>query len=280
MDRNGNSQIILNRFAGEAPITLDLNRSSANILELKYSLQSILGLDIEYQRITTEAGRCVNDLDFIFQSNCNDMNNVHPPIFNLLLRLPGGKGGFGAALRAQGGKMNSKKTTNFEACRDLSGRRLGVVNGAKKLADFIEQEPERKKAKKQKLEEKINKGMKEFIPPIHRFDDQEFLKAHEEGLIDAEEAVQKGVAKGKGKVGNNVTLSSKNLSFWDEEESEEEDEEESENGEEEEQNSEQDEPEALKKDNDQNKSTNTEENSLKTKENVASSSTPKRRHNA
>ncbi|KCV71156.1 hypothetical protein H696_02106 [Fonticula alba] len=39
----------------------------------------------------------------------------------------GGKGGFGSMLRSQGGKMASKATTNFDACRDLSGRRLGDI---------------------------------------------------------------------------------------------------------------------------------------------------------
>jgi hypothetical protein len=49
------------------------------------------------------------------------------------LRLLGGKGGFGSMLRAQGGRMASQKTTNFEACRDLTGRRLKTVNEAKKF---------------------------------------------------------------------------------------------------------------------------------------------------
>eukprot|EP00965_Chrysotila_dentata_P054567 1811201-Pleurochrysis_carterae.AAC.1 len=38
------------------------------------------------------------------------------------LRLLGGKGGFGAMLRSAG--KNGVKTTNFDACRDLNGRRL------------------------------------------------------------------------------------------------------------------------------------------------------------
>lgn len=40
--------------------------------------------------------------------------------------LKGGKGGFGAMLKALG--KGGKKTTNFGACRDLSGRRLRHVN--------------------------------------------------------------------------------------------------------------------------------------------------------
>ena len=40
--------------------------------------------------------------------------------------LMGGKGGFGSLLRSM--KPKSKGDENFEACRDLSGRRLRHVN--------------------------------------------------------------------------------------------------------------------------------------------------------
>ena len=42
--------------------------------------------------------------------------------------LIGGKGGFGAMLRALAKQSGTKKTTDFGACRDLSGRRLRHVN--------------------------------------------------------------------------------------------------------------------------------------------------------
>lgn len=48
------------------------------------------------------------------------------------VRALGGKGGFGANLRSQGGRMANKQTTNFESCRDLSGRRLRTLHDAKK----------------------------------------------------------------------------------------------------------------------------------------------------
>lgn len=44
----------------------------------------------------------------------------------IILRLGGGKGGFGSMLRAIGAQI--EKTTNREACRDLSGRRLRDIN--------------------------------------------------------------------------------------------------------------------------------------------------------
>ena len=42
--------------------------------------------------------------------------------------LLGGKGGFGAMLRIQAKQKGAKKTTDFGACRDLSGRRLRHIN--------------------------------------------------------------------------------------------------------------------------------------------------------
>jgi hypothetical protein len=48
-----------------------------------------------------------------------------------VLRLRGGKGGFGSMLRSQGGRMASKQSTNYEACRDLNGRRLKLTTDAK-----------------------------------------------------------------------------------------------------------------------------------------------------
>lgn len=46
------------------------------------------------------------------------------------LLLRGGKGGFGSMLRALGAQI--EKTTNREACRDLSGRRMRDINDEKK----------------------------------------------------------------------------------------------------------------------------------------------------
>ncbi|XP_012872729.1 PREDICTED: protein SDE2 homolog [Dipodomys ordii] len=53
----------------------------------------------------------------------------HGAVYTLEPRLRGGKGGFGSMLRALGAQI--EKTTNREACRDLSGRRLRDVNHEK-----------------------------------------------------------------------------------------------------------------------------------------------------
>ncbi|KAG9448290.1 hypothetical protein H6P81_014418 [Aristolochia fimbriata] len=66
------------------------------------------------------------------------------PSLNLLLRLRGGKGGFGSLLRGAATKAGQKKTNNFDACRDMSGRRLRHVNAEKKLEEWKAEVEERK----------------------------------------------------------------------------------------------------------------------------------------
>lgn len=74
--------------------------------------------------------------------------------------------------------MDQRKSTNFEACRDLQGRRLKTINEAKYLADYYEKEPERKKIRQAKIQKKIDDGLREKVVPKVLFDDQEYIKNH------------------------------------------------------------------------------------------------------
>ncbi|GJM93555.1 hypothetical protein PR202_ga10119 [Eleusine coracana subsp. coracana] len=58
------------------------------------------------------------------------------PSASALLRLRGGKGGFGSLLRGAASKAGQKKTSNFDACRDINGRRLRHVNAEKRLEEW------------------------------------------------------------------------------------------------------------------------------------------------
>ena len=84
----------------------------------------------------------------------------------VLLRLFGGKGGFGAMLRTAGAR--GVKTTNFDACRDLNVRRLRHVNAETKLREW-EAQAEARKLKKQQEDAKNAKG--KGPAPVARFDD-------------------------------------------------------------------------------------------------------------
>mmetsp|Transcript_22894 Transcript_22894/g.33454 ORF Transcript_22894/g.33454 Transcript_22894/m.33454 type:complete len:618 (+) Transcript_22894:43-1896(+) len=58
----------------------------------------------------------------------NDIISGSDVIVRGSLRVSGGKGGFGAMLKSMAKRSGAKKTTDFGACRDLSGRRLRHVN--------------------------------------------------------------------------------------------------------------------------------------------------------
>ncbi|TPX68393.1 hypothetical protein SpCBS45565_g03142 [Spizellomyces sp. 'palustris'] len=192
------SQVIVNTFAGLKPLCLQFPDDSPSespllVQDLKFRLTTILNIPADDQRLTTEGGRSVADNDILFSTE-DISRDVFSPVFNLLLRLPGGKGGFGSMLRAQGGKMASQKTTNFEACRDLSGRRLKTVNDAKKLADYLEKEPERKRKRQEELMKKIEQGLKEPQKQKIRYHDPEFVSSHEKVMEDVKDAVTKALA--------------------------------------------------------------------------------------
>ena len=74
--------------------------------------------------------------------------------FEAVLRggLAGGKGGFGAMLRALAKQNTGHKTTDFGACRDLNGRRLRHVNNEMKLRQWSELQERKKDLAKQGVE--------------------------------------------------------------------------------------------------------------------------------
>ncbi|XP_037071969.1 replication stress response regulator SDE2-like [Pollicipes pollicipes] len=100
--------------------------------------------------------------------------------------LPGGKGGFGSMLRAIGAQI--EKTTNREACRDLSGRRLRDINEEKRLKTWIDKQAERQKESDDKKKARLEKLRQK---PKHVFEDKEYMDQKEkqqDNLFDAIEA--------------------------------------------------------------------------------------------
>lgn len=93
-------------------------------------------------------------------------------VVRLSPKVLGGKGGFGSMLRAIGAQI--EKTTNREACRDLSGRRLRDINEEKRLKTWLSQQKDREQDKEDKKKKKIEKLLQE---PKHEFKDDAY---HEE----------------------------------------------------------------------------------------------------
>ena len=124
-------------------------------------------------------------------------NNSH---VDILIPLLGGKGGFGSLLRAIGAQI--EKTTNRDACRDLSGRRLRDVKREDELKRLIalqqKLQEERKRRKREKLE-KLKKKTEESSTSksiqelVAMFDDHEYNRRRLELNDIIEAAVDKGI---------------------------------------------------------------------------------------
>merc|ERR1719383_701592 len=107
--------------------------------------------------------------------------------------LLGGKGGFGSMLRALGAQI--EKTTNKEACRDLSGRRLRDINEEKRLKKYVDNQAEREREKAEKKEAKLQK-LKKIVDPKangnggkHEFHDPKYNKEREAATERVHEAM-------------------------------------------------------------------------------------------
>jgi len=145
----------------------------------------------------------------IFYSNGKRMGElgsveVHDTI-DACLALPGGKGGFGSMLRALGAQI--EKTTNKEACRDLSGRRLRDINEETRLKNYVNNAADREKEKKEKKEAKLNKLRKIVDPKCngggkHEFHDPKYNKEREQVTERVHEAMDAVFGRAAAKAGS------------------------------------------------------------------------------
>ena len=113
-----------------------------------------------------------------FSGRILQSDRVYDTEIHVHLRIMGGKGGFGANLRRQGARMG-KNVRNFESCRDLSGRRLRTLNEAKRLQELREIKDELEREKREKLDKKIETGLKAEVQK-KKFDDYEWLAKKDE----------------------------------------------------------------------------------------------------
>ncbi|XP_034043863.1 replication stress response regulator SDE2 isoform X2 [Thalassophryne amazonica] len=131
--------------------------------------------------------------DDVFVCRGNRLSHPQDPLqhgatYQLVPRLCGGKGGFGSMLRALGAQI--EKTTNREACRDLSGRRLRDVNHEKEMAAWLEKQEEREAEKEQRRRERLQRKLAQ---PKHVFSDAEYQRQCNELDERLEESVLKGL---------------------------------------------------------------------------------------
>lgn len=113
------------------------------------------------------------------------------PSCTILLRLRGGKGGFGSLLRGAATKAGQKKTSNFDACRDMSGRRLRHVNAEKKLKQW----------KAEAHERELEKTAQEYLKKLQKTKEEdtgimEEMKVMKERSERTRESVEMAVKSG------------------------------------------------------------------------------------
>lgn len=121
--------------------------------------------------------------------DCIDVKHLNGPIC-VHQRAFGGKGGFGSMLRAIGAQI--EKTTNREACRDLSGRRLRDINEEKRLKEYLEKQKDRDSDEAAKIARKIERLRSK---PKHEFTDTEYFETRSNLLDDVSSALEDGLKK-------------------------------------------------------------------------------------
>jgi len=130
-------------------------------------------------------------------------------VARLHVRVCGGKGGFGSMLRAIGARI--EKTTNHEACRDLSGRRMRDVNYEKEMGEWLKQQEQEKEDKEERNKHKLEK-LQRVMNPTHHYQDADYTKNLQNNANNIDEAlkaaIQRRDAKLKRKAAGNETKDS------------------------------------------------------------------------
>lgn len=152
---------------------------------------------------TTDALKCeikkkfnIPPSDFFLLSNGKILQNefIETEEIQLVLKIYGGKGGFGSMLRAIGAQI--EKTTNREACRDLSGRRLRDINEEKRLKNWIEK---KKNEERENPDEKFQRKIEKLLAkPKKEFKDEDYDAARSNLLENISDSVEQGFKRARG----------------------------------------------------------------------------------
>ncbi|ERF70285.1 hypothetical protein EPUS_06326 [Endocarpon pusillum Z07020] len=227
MDFRDRINVLLRTFPGlslpkTVSFALPAGTTTTDLLE---HLTTIIPPSISAQLIlTTTSNRTVRPSPNLVTSlisptnNNNNNNNNHGTLLPLQLHapLPGGKGGFGAQLRAAGGRMSSRKRKNALASdpnagvgsnRNLDGRRLRSITEAKNLAEYLATKPEmerREKEERRRRWEAVVEGAERREEEMRKGKrgkglSEEWLEEREDAGERTREAVRKAMAGGNWK---------------------------------------------------------------------------------
>ncbi|KAF2447221.1 hypothetical protein P171DRAFT_430126 [Karstenula rhodostoma CBS 690.94] len=169
--------------------------------------------------LTTHSRRTVPTTDGPVSSLLSSASDT---FISLRLSVPlcGGKGGFGSILRAQGGRMSSRKKKQGDvngSSRNLDGRRLRTVAEAKTLAEYLAIKPEMDKREK----EERRKRWEDIVASTERKQD-ELASGRTQVRLDGKWVEDKEEAENKTREAIEKMLMAQQRSSSEEEEEEEE----------------------------------------------------------
>jgi hypothetical protein len=147
----------------EHPLTNTTNSSIS-------SLYSLFNLPEDGTYFTSNGKTIPSDSSLFDYDEC---------IIECKVRLNGGKGGFGSLLKGQ--PAVKKQTKNFDACRDISGRRLRHVNQEKQMVEW-----EKRKEEEERKIKKYNSATSEseIIQKLNADKNNEIAKQNEQFFIE------------------------------------------------------------------------------------------------
>ncbi|OIT07424.1 PREDICTED: protein SDE2 homolog [Nicotiana attenuata] len=183
---------VLVKFLDGKHKTLNFSTPSISTLTLKQKIQALTSIPCDLQLLVLSNSFYTLHDDLLTLNLSNGSN--FPVVVNLLVRLRGGKGGFGSLLRGAATKAGQKKTNNFDACRDMSGRRLRHVNAEKKLEEWRAEAEERKLEKM--AEEFLKKNAKETAKKANKSGDSntdKYVQKYREDSAKCMEEVERSV---------------------------------------------------------------------------------------
>lgn len=121
----------------------------------------------------------------------------HGVSFDVNLRLFGGKGGFGRAMKQEGERLSKRLPHHKDSCRTITGKRIGSLKARKKIREL--------RAKIKELEEE-RAARKKQMQSSQAAKEMELLEKEEHELSTSmEEAVAKGLEISKSKTENRQT---------------------------------------------------------------------------
>lgn len=170
------------------------------VSDLKTTLRSVFSIEDESYF-----------LNYRGVSSCNSDTVQTDGVYHVFPKVLGGKGGFGSMLRAIGAQI--EKTTNREACRDLSGRRMRDVNNEKKLKDWIAKKADREREKERVRKERLARRL---AVPKHNFEDPNYEDQKTKVADNLEDALQSGLQKYVTKAETSLALGKRSIDGPDE----------------------------------------------------------------